>query len=79
MIIDINTIKEINFSEMFIETRDEIYSKIKNYTNCKIKKYKTQERYLTLLSLLKIHVIGHALIVMPRLINIIKILFQENI
>jgi len=42
MPININTIKEINFSEMFIETPDEIY--------CKIKKYKTQERYLTLLS-----------------------------
>ena len=50
MTININTIKEINFSEMFIKTHDEIYSKIKNYTNCKIKKYKTQERYLTLLS-----------------------------
>ena len=48
MTININTIKEINFSEMFIKTHDEIYSKIKNYTNCKIKKYKTQERYLTL-------------------------------
>ncbi len=42
MTININTIKEIKFSEMFIKTHDEIYSKIK--------KYKTQERYLTLLS-----------------------------